>query len=289
MNLTPIVKPLLPTLVYDAVFNMWEYKCAHGRFPNIFRPKSFSEKILCRTLFDRDPLLEQFTDKLAVRSYVESKIGSAILPKLYWSTKSPSDIPFDSLPDAYVAKPNHGAGWVKLVRDKTLQDRDELVAICEGWLKSSLYGLTHERIYRNITPTILVEEFIGPTTGGPPNDYKFYVFDGRVEMVEMLSGRFNKLHSNLFDRSWKKLDVEYNKTPPVSGGIPKPKHLDEMIRIAETLARDSGFLRVDLYDTGERIYFGELTVSSGGGLDRFIPASYDLYLGSLWPPKNKSR
>ena len=285
--LAGVIKPLIPNIVIDAIFAIRRHKSVHGVIPNILWPRSFNEKILRRNLFSRNPLLEIFADKLAVRSYVESKLGKEVLPDLYWSTARPADIPFDKLPSAFVAKPTHGSGWVKLVRDRSSVQKSELVKICEDWLKRSLYKTTHERIYRNIKPAILIEEFIGASTGRVPNDYKFYVFGGRVEMVEILTGRFSELHSNLFDRAWNRLEVEFSAIPPLPVEISPPKHLAKMIEIAELLAKDFDFLRVDLYDTGEKVYFGEITVSPGAGLDKFKPPSYDLYLGALWK-KNRN-
>ena len=47
--------------------------------------------------------------------------------------------------------------------------------------------------------------------------------------------------------------------PGHKGHIALPENIDEMIRIAETLASDFPFVRVDLYNVDGKIYFGELT------------------------------
>lgn len=54
-----------------------------------------------------------------------------------------------------------------------------------------------------------------------------------------------------------------------------------MISIAEQLAGDIDFVRVDLYDAGERIVFGELTNYPWGGIPIWNPA-FDEWLGSWW-------
>jgi hypothetical protein len=41
-------------------------------------------------------------------------------------------------------------------------------------------------------------------------------------------------------------------------------------------------VRVDLYDTGGHVYFGELTHYPGGGLVRIRPRAFDRALGDLW-------
>jgi hypothetical protein len=86
------------------------YQKTHGVFPNLFSPETFNEKVLHRILFDRRALLPQLADKAAVRSYVESRLGPQILPKLYYLTTRPETIPFDELPNKFVVKPTHGSG-----------------------------------------------------------------------------------------------------------------------------------------------------------------------------------
>jgi len=55
-----------------------------------------------------------------------------------------------------------------------------------------------------------------------------------------------------------------------------------MLEIAETLAAGHDFLRVDLYDVGGHVYFGELTVYPHSGFDPITPPEWDSVLGSLW-------
>ena len=45
----------------------------------------------------------------------------------------------------------------------------------------------------------------------------------------------------------------------------KPTNFQLMLEYAEILAEDFEFVRVDLYDVNDRIYFGELTFSPNGG------------------------
>jgi hypothetical protein len=147
-------------------------------------------------LFDRRAVLTQIADKAAVRSYVESRLGPQVLPKLYYLMTRPNTIPFDQLPDRFVVKPTHGSGWVQIVTDKSELDRAALIETCTGWLNQNYYEITREWVYKNIEPRI------------------------------------------------------------VSGDIPRPTHLAEMLAAAKTLCRDLDFVRADFYDTAERLYFG---------------------------------
>src|SRR5580693_2426411 len=94
------VKKVLPTWL----ILIRRYRKVHGVFPNLVRPATFNEKILYRMLFDRRLVLTQVADKAAVRSYVESRLGPQVLPKLYCLTSRPDTIPFDQLPDRFVGK-----------------------------------------------------------------------------------------------------------------------------------------------------------------------------------------
>ena len=55
-----------------------------------------------------------------------------------------------------------------------------------------------------------------------------------------------------------------------------------MIRISEQLAVETDFVRVDLYDVGGRVVFGELTSYPLGGSRRFRPESFDATVGRWW-------
>jgi len=258
-----------------------EHRRMHGEFPRIIRPVTFSEMILRRNLFDRRSLLTCIADKVAVRSYVESRLGLGILPQLYHVTARPETIPFDALPDRFVVKPTHGSGWYQVVTDKSALDRVALIKTCSGWLNRSYYQETGEIVYKHIQPRILVEQFIDDGSGAPASDYKLFVFRGRVEFIYVVTDRLTDHKRRLYTPAWEKLAVRI-ESEEVEGGVPPPPHLAEMIAAAETLGRDWDFIRVDLYDTPDQPYFGELTMTPGGGRYRFHPKEYDRYLGTLW-------
>jgi hypothetical protein len=66
---------------------------------------------------------------------------------------------------------------------------------------------------------------------------------------------------------WNLLD--FTKKQYLPNSIPeKPKNLKQMIMIAKILSEAFNFVRVDLYDTGNKIWFGELTFTPWGGLMR---------------------
>jgi TupA-like ATPgrasp len=253
----------------------------HGQFPRLIRPQTFNEKVLHRMLFDRRPILTQVADKAAVRDFVEERLGRSFLPECYHLTGDPETIPFDKLPVRFVVKPTHGSGWVEIVADKTTLDQAALKELCRSWLRQSFYEITREWVYKHIQPRIIVEQFIEDASGETPNDYKFFVFGGTVQMVQVDAGRFTDHRRRLYSPTWEKLPflLEYDD---INGDVPRPRHLKEMIAAAETLAKGFDFIRADFYDTPDCIYFGELTTTPGCGTSRFRPKEFDRHLGLGW-------
>ena len=114
------------------------------------------------------------------------------------------------------------------------------------------------------------------------SDYKFYCFDGVVKFVMINSDRnSNKpTKADYFDRDFNWLDFtwgyQHAEIRP-----PKPKNFDEMLEIAEKLAKGLPHIRVDFYDCNGQIYFGELTFFDGSGFDKIEPLEWDYKIGKM--------
>ena len=273
---------ILPELVVSAAIVMQRHKADIGVFPNILRPKTFNEKVLHRMLFDRRPIWAQLQDKYAVREYVKGRIGEQVLPRLYWVTTTPEDIPFGALPDRYVVKPTHASGYIVLVPDKVRLNQQELVETCHRWLRENYFDRFREWHYKHIVPRIVIEEYIDDGTGTVPTDYKLHVFGGRVEIISVMRARFQNMRNTLLRRPWTKLDILRGLEQIEEDPVPPP-HLETMIEYAEILAKGLDYLRVDLYDTMNKVYFGELTPTPGAGAQPFQPREFDHVMGRLWP------
>ena len=267
--------------VPDRPLLVWRYMVRHRRLPNLVRPQRFTEKILWRIMFDRRPVLGVMADKFAVRRHVRERIGEQVLPELLHVTTDPRTIPFDSLPDRFVVKPTHGANWVRVVTDKSMVDRGELIATCNGWLGQNYHAVTREWAYKGVTPRIVVEELIDDGNGITPNDYKLFVFNGRIEFILVIMGRFEERSHAVVTPDWQPVDVVWPYTGRPGTATPPP-HLAEMLEAAERLGRDMDFVRIDFYDTPDKLFFGELTATPGCSLERWDPLSFDRRLGSFW-------
>jgi hypothetical protein len=283
------VRGMLPESIAAFLLAMQRHKRSVGTYPNLLRPATLNEKVLYRSLFDRRPIWTQLQDKHTAREYVRARIGKGALPRLYWVTKDPADIPFDELPQKFVVKPNHGSGWIVLVPDKARVNRPELVETCRGWLRQNYYYYFHERHYKSIVPCIMVEEYIDDGTGLPATQYRLHVFGGRVELISVVPGGSSDIH-----RYRRPADVTGRWTD-VRGSdnnaqdLDPPPHIATMIEYAEALSTGLDYIRVDLYDTPDKVYFGELTPTTGAGMTPFGSREIDLCLGKLWPRRKSTK
>ena len=257
-----------------------------GYTPNILEPQTLCEKILWNKFFDRSKLLVTTSDKVEVKKYVEEMWGKDIvIPNLF--VGEPEDIPFSSLPERYVIKPNHTSGRVIFAtEDKVLMgltgaieggrtkiNRGDITKTCEKWLKERYGTEKFEWAYQEIERKILIEPMISVPA---PANYNFYMFNGKCEFLYVIHGRYTDGYAKVcYDTDWNRTPFQLEKR---SFDYPKPKELDKMVRIAEVLSKPFRFVRVDLYRT-DRIYFGELTHYPTSGAMNFSDKEWDLKLG----------
>lgn len=270
-----------PDPLDTALSIMERYFRVYGHYPNILSPKTFNEKVQVRKIFDRRPFFSTWADKYAVREYVQDTIGPGVLPSLLYDTSDPDDIPFERLPTQYVLKASHGSGWLRILRDGDSADRSQLVAQCKAWLSRNYFDADNEWQYKNIRARILVEEFLDAGDGNVPNDYKFFVFGGSAQFIQVDVDRHTHHKRTIYDTQWNRTDCRLGNFD-FTGDVPRPDKLDLMIDYAQRLSNNIDFVRVDLYEVRGKVYFGELTSTPGGGTRRFSPPSWDRVFGDFW-------
>ncbi len=247
----------------------------------MLQPKTFNQKLAYKIVFDHRPLLVTFADKMLAREYVRQKVGEDILVELHAVATRPEDIQFDKLPQRFVLKTNHGSGYVRIVKDKSKEDESSLRRICRGWISENYGELTGEWVYKSIKPTIMVERFLEAGNGDVASDYKFFVFNGKVFMIQVDVDRFIGHRNAVFTPDWERVPVRY-LCPPAEGPVPRPATLEKMLKISELLGAETDFVRVDLYEVDGKVYFGELTNFPWGGGMQFEPPEFDAALGAQW-------
>jgi hypothetical protein len=251
------------------------YREAHGRWPHDRRPRTFTEKVNWRVVHDRRPLIAQLGDKLAMKEYASLVCPDLRIPRVLWSGTDVGELARSGLPQRWVLKPNHGTMRVHLGEGRP--DPAELRAITAGWLDEPLHRTRGEWVYSRARRLLLVEEFLGEDL----TDSKFLVFDGRVRLVQVDTGRHGSGHRRrLYTPDWQPLPV-VDPHMVLGPASPPPAALGAMTAVAEALGAAFDFIRVDLYDVGGVVWFGELTPYPGGGLDPLDPG-LDRALGACW-------
>lgn len=255
------------------------YVRAHRRIPHLRSPRTFTEKINWRILNDRRDLLLGSCDKLAMKEHAARSGADVRVPRTLWAGGDIRELVGARLPAHWVLKPNHLANGLVHFGAGPVTDAESLVAATRGWLDLGRSAVaTDEWAYRSARRCLLVEERIGSPDAAPP-DYKILVFDGVPALVQVHGGRFGDYTRTLYRPDW--TPVQRGR-PGSETTVPRPERLEQMLAAATRLAQGFDFLRVDLYDVPDGIWFGEITPYPGSGLSDTYPKDLDLELGALW-------
>lgn len=270
---------------------------------NLKNPQDLNEKILWAKLYSDTTQWTTLADKYKVRDYVKQKGLGDCLVKLYGAWDDVNDFDFDQLPENFILKANNGdgKGTNKAVRGKStlpIAQKAAIVKTIDEWLHRKNIGLLHvEPHYKEIHPMVIAEELL-PTPKGESTliDYKLWCFNGKVHYILICSDRSGngaKVHLMLYDREWNACPQYsiFSFGYPKGKIMPKPKNLDKMIEVAEKLSQGFPELRVDLYnlnpeDENGKIYFGELTFTSLGGLMTYFTPEFLKKAGALFSIKD---
>jgi hypothetical protein len=214
-----------------------------------------------------------------MRDYAAKHAGELGLrvPELLWSGTDLTEIRGKEFGSAWVLKPNHRSGLVRF-GDKEAKVDAGVISETRNWLEDDQGVLLGEWAYSLARRQFLIESNISPGADLP--DYKFFVFKGRVKLIQLDENRFRRHSRSFYSPAWEFLPVE-NRFP-VADPSPRPVQLEKMLLVAAVLGRPFDFIRVDLYAAHGDVWFGEVTPYPGGGVEPFKPRSFDRWLGSNW-------
>lgn len=247
------------------------------------KPVTYNQKMQWQKAYDHDDRYTMLADKYAVRKYVEERIGSEYLIPLLGKWDKSEDIDFDSLPNQFVLKCNHDCASVIICRDKASFDYSKAKSKLEKALKRNQYYQYAEWQYKNIKPCIIAEKYMHDEGRDDLTDYKFQCFSGKPYFCRIDIGRYSDHRRNIYDMNWQLQDWQKGPYRHTDASINKPGCFEEMIKVATLLSEGLRQVRVDLYDVGGHVYFGEMTITNGGGFEKFEPEAVDEMLGNLWP------
>lgn len=271
-----LLRKFLLNTLNDYWFNYIMFISKVHYFPNFLSPRSLNEKLnyikIHKTNYNLRCCL---SDRLKVRNYVKEKTPECELIDILWTGNYFTIEVWDSLPEKFVIKANHGSGMVKVV-NKKYDTHVETQFVCNNWLKIDYSKIGKEWFYYNLDRILIVEEYL-EFSGDVPPDFKFFCMNGKIELVQVDLDRFSGHTRNLYDKNFNRIDGEL--LYPQGYDIEKPNMYNHALNIAVKLSQEFDFIRVDLYLLDNKIYFGELTNIPGNGTEKFKPKKLDFELG----------
>lgn len=268
----------------DSIYLKIMFRMRIGHRLHLRNPKTFNEKIQWLKLYNRRPEYTMMVDKYAVKDYVARIIGKDyIIPTLgVW--EKPEDIDFDSLPNQFVLKTTHGGGSTGVIvcKDKSCFDREKAIRRLKHGMKQDIYKYQKEWPYKNVHRRIIAEEYINPETGKKDlPDYKFYCFNSEPKFMLLITERELAVDArcDYYDMDFNHLPFKWAYPTSETPATTPPPSFDKMKELAAKISKDLPHARIDLYNVGGKIYFGEITMYHGGGFCKFDPQEWDYKFG----------
>lgn len=255
---------------------------------NLKEPQTFNEKINWLKLYEypNNPLVIKCTDKYAVREYIESKGLSRILNDIYGVYENIKEINWGDLPNEFVLKCNHGCGYNIICDDKKNLNIKESNKKLNNWMNENFGLVSCEPHYSKIKKKIICEKYLGKDI----LDYKFFCFKGEPKFLYIsraVKGSHHGLKADFLNMDGTKMPFRRPDHDSFEVFPNMISNLEEAKIICRTLSEDFEFVRVDLFEVDEKIYFSELTFSPCSGMMPIEPQEYDKELGKMIDLKEK--
>lgn len=265
----------------DKEFIIAKYYLTFKKRLNLKHPFTFNEKINWLKLYDKRELYETFVDKVKVKEYVANKVGAEYIIPTISVYENVKDVKIEELPDKFVIKTTHDSASTFICEDKNHFNFQEVCLKLNHSLATDFSKKFREWPYKYVKPQIIAEKYI-ETKDGNLMDYKIFCFNGKARFLKVDFNRNTHHQANYYTLSWTLLPFGEAMFPPNPDfQISRPSNFDKMIELAEILAEDIPFVRVDFYNVDNKIFFGELTLFPAAGFGHFIPEKADLDIGHL--------
>lgn len=259
-----------------------KFKIDLGYDLNLANPKTFNEKMQWLKFFNQNAILTTMADKHSVKKYISELIGEHYVAKEMGCWSCFEEIDFDKLPTSFVLKTTHGCGSMLVCKNKNnIKDWNQFENQFNNSLNSNYYDNYFEWPYRDIKPRIIAEELLSDGRNNVLPVFKFFCFGGEPFIAQIIQN--DKQNNETIDY----IDMDYNFLKLSQGypnskkknRLPRPELFEQMKEIATKLSKGFPFIRVDLYDCGDKIVFSEFTFFSDAGFARFFPKKWDKLLG----------
>ena len=244
---------------WPASYTLWDnlaydYNVRTGRRLSYRHPKDINEKLYWLNRYWQEPLKTQCADKYAVRDYIKKNGLDAILVPLIGVWDNAEQIDFESLPNQFVLKCNHGSGYNIVCLNKENLNIEQTKQMLSRWLKEDYSAIWGEMHYHAIQRKVICEKLLSPTA---PVEYQAWCINGEPESFLVCRKRYEGGYDSWsYSLNWERL---YDRLEENKEDLPRPSNLEQIIECARVLSKPFPFVRADFYDVDGKIYFAELT------------------------------
>lgn len=264
-------------------YNNDVYKRLIGHELDIDNPKSFTEKLQWYKFRYTHPDLKRIVDKCGFKEFIKEKLGDGYTIPMYGCYDSVKELEkaWDTLPETFILKSTISSAGknMQVVKKKSEFDFKAFKKELNTWFdpKNTMLN-SFCTAYFECKPRVLAEEYV-TSVGNQLYDYKIFCFNGEPHYFYTAIDHFQGVVSKIsfYDLDWNMLPVQYGEHE--NAKIDPPLHKQEMLEIAKKLSADFPFVRVDFFETEEKLYVAELTFYPGGGLIPYHPESFDYEMG----------
>ena len=212
-------------------------------------PVTFNQKLQWLKIHDHNPVYTQLVDKIKAKEIVGSIIGNEHIVPMYGSWDK-AEV------DSFLS--TSGKSFHTDARQVNFAHR--------LWISTTnKWGSNAEETGTRIQA----------------KDYKFYCFNGEPKFLYVGQGLTcdHSLKIDYFDLDWNIMPF-YRTDYDRLGSVTKPQQLEQMIEIATKLSEGFPFVRIDLFEIDDVVYFSEFSPCPASGYMPFVPNEYDRIVGS---------
>ena len=265
----------------EGAMNLFEERSGY-RF-DIREPRLFPEKVVWYKLFYEREDLVRLVDKYLFKSYILDKLGDGwTIPLIgVWDNIDSLERDWKYLPEEFCLKSTLQSDGLsmKFIHNRSEIPFSEIKGELASWLnpRKTLIN-SYCRAYYEATPRILAEVF-KTEVGDQLYDYKVFCFNGEPYCFYVATDHYpgQLSHISFYDLEWNRIDARYGQHPNCD--VEKPREFEEMLRVAKKLSEGLPFVRVDFFETAEKLYVAELTMYPGGGQTPIYPEEFSRELG----------
>lgn len=271
---------------YREYFLQRRYQEALGKSINLHNPETFNEKTRWLLENEKLELKTKFADKIQAKEYVSKNIGEQYVAKLYGVWDKFSNIDFDSLPESFALKANHGWRMNAFIHNKEKalkKSYKNLKKTFDAWMDTNFEYASMEMQYRDIEHKIFAEELLIDNSKSVCGQFLIHCFNGKPKFIEVTPRYFSQVELSstpVYDKEWN-LQPFYFSPRTRLKEVENPLFLDELIYISEKLSKDFSYVRIDFLTYKNRFIFSEMTFSPYASMVKFTPEEYDNILGSM--------